>query len=213
MRIVVLNPNTSAETTARMVAVAQTAAGPWVRVAGATAPFGAAMITDPHALAVAAEAVVAADLPPCDAAIVAAFGDPGLQALRARLPVPIVGMAEAGMAEAGAGGRRFAVATTTPLLADAIAARAAALGHDRFAGVWLTSGDPVALTACPDRLRDALADACDRAVAEGGAEAVVVGGGPLAEAARALASSFLAPIIEPLPAAVRLALARAREVA
>ncbi|MFN3614765.1 MAG: aspartate/glutamate racemase family protein [Rubrimonas sp.] len=211
MRLMVLNPNTNAATTAGMVALAQETAGAAARVSGATAGFGAPMITDPDALAVAARAVAAAELPHCDAVIVAAFGDPGIEALRDRLAVPVVGLAEAGMAEAAAGGRRFAVATTTPRLVEAITDRAAALGHQGFAGVWLTPGDPVALAAHPVRLRDALADACARAVAEGGAEAVIVGGGPLAEAARTLAASSPAPIVEPLPAAVRLALTRARD--
>jgi Asp/Glu/hydantoin racemase len=55
----------------------------------------------------------------------------------------------------------------------------------------------------------ALADICDLAVAADGAEAIIVGGGPLAAAGRTLRQrGFTAPIIEPLPSAVRLALAR-----
>ena len=47
----------------------------------------------------------AASLAGADAAIVARFGNPGLDGLRAALACPVTGMAEAGMAEAGVGGR------------------------------------------------------------------------------------------------------------
>jgi Asp/Glu/hydantoin racemase len=173
---------------------------------------GAPLITEPGTLAVAAEAVVALapQLAGADAVIVAAFGDPGLDALRELLPCPVTGIAEAGMAEAGAGGRRFAVATTTPDLRDSIAATAARYGHGAFAGTWTTRGDPTALMADAEALVRALGAACRAAVAEGGAEAVVIGGGPLARAARALAATLPVPLIEPVPAAVRLSLARLR---
>src|SRR5687767_3398450 len=114
MRIVLVNPNTSAATTAAMVAIAKNAAAGRAEVEGVTARDGAPLITEPGALAVAAEAVVALApaLAGADAVIVAGFGDPGVDALRGLLPCPVTGIAEAGMAEAGAGGRRFAVVTT-----------------------------------------------------------------------------------------------------
>ena len=61
----------------------------------------------------------------------------------------------------------------------------------------------------PESLLDALARACDEAVRLDGAQALVIGGGPLARAARALRHRVAVPLIEPVPAAVRLALARA----
>lgn len=210
MKIALVNPNTSAATTATMVHIAAEFAGDGATVEGYTAGFGASLITGPAALDVAAEAVaaLAPRLGQADAVIVAAFGDPGLAALRAALGVPVTGIAEAGMAEAAAGGRRFAVVTTTPDLCDRIAATALGHGHWCFAGTWTTPGDPAALMADPRALNAALALAIDQAVREAGVEAVVIGGGPLALAARALAPAAPVPLIEPLPAAVRLTLAR-----
>jgi Asp/Glu/hydantoin racemase len=212
MRIVLVNPNTSAATTAVMVAIAAEEVAERARIEGMTAAIGSPLITEPSALAVATEAVVglAPQLAGADAVIVAAFGDPGLGALRGLLACPVTGIAEAGMAEAGEGGRRFAVVTTTPDLRDLIAATAARHGQAAFAGTWTTPGDPAVLMADPDALVSALGAACRAAVAEGGAEAVVIGGGPLARAARALAGTLPVPIIEPIPAAVRLSLARLR---
>ncbi|MEM8852940.1 MAG: aspartate/glutamate racemase family protein [Pseudomonadota bacterium] len=213
MTIALVNPNTSAATTEAMVAIAQETAGVRADIKGVTAPFGAPLITDPDTLAVAADAVLtlAPTLGEYDGVIVAAFGDPGLFAVRERLPCPVTGIAEAGMEEAGAGGRRFAVVTTTPELRASIVETAERYGHYAFAGTFITPGDPHQLMADADGLVAALGDACHAAVAEGGADAVVIGGGPLAQAARVLAATVPVPLIEPVPAAVRLSLARLAE--
>jgi allantoin racemase len=207
--IALINPNTSAETTTKMLRIARETVGRAVRIEGLTAPFGAHLIIDKEALDRAAEAVVAMapKIAGAKAVIVAAFGDPGLGVLRARLPIPVTGIAEAGMAEAAEDGRRFAVVTTTPLLRYCIAETAADQGYDSFIGTWTTPGDPVVLTTDYNALLDALAVACFEAIV-GGAEAIVIGGGPLAEAARALVGTTPVPLIEPLPAAVRLTLSR-----
>ena len=210
MRIALLNPNTSVETTRMMVTIAKDSAGAGVEVVGHTAGFGAMLITEPEALDLAADAVaaLAGDLEKANAVIIAAFGDPGLEALRSTLSVPVTGIAEAGMAEASQDGCRFAVVTTTPGLRGRIAETAARYGHTTFVGTWTTDGDPAALTADAPALEAGLAGAIEAAVREGSAEAVVIGGGPLAVAARALAASAPVPLIEPVPAAVRLSLNR-----
>lgn len=213
MRLLLVNPNTSAATTEAMLAIAREAAPACIAIEGLTAPFGASLITDEAALAVAARAVDAAvtdeRVAGFDCVIVAAFGDPGLAALKSRLPVPAAGLAEAGMAEGAAHGS-FAVVTTTPDLAGAIGRAAQAFGHgNAFLGTWLTPGDPRTLMADEERLVAALKAACAEAVAAG-ARAIVIGGGPLAVAARALAMRLPVPIVEPVPAAVRLALAQAQ---
>ncbi len=206
-RVLLINPNTSAATTAMMVAIAQAAAPRGVRVTGVTARHGVAMIVAAAELEAAAAEVVAlgrshaADV---DGIIIAAFGDPGLDALRAAVTLPVVGICEASMREAAADGRRFGVATVTPGLAGPIAARARALGLGaRYTGIRLTPGDPIALAADPPSLEAALAGAIARAIADDGAEAVVIGGGPLAAAADALAERHAVPVIAPIPAAMR----------
>ena len=210
MKIALVNPNTNAGTTAAMVSIAAEVAGAQARVEGHTARFGVPLITEPGAFDRAAKAVaaLAPSLSAADAVIVAAFSDPGLAALRAALDVPVTGIAEAGMAEAGVNGRPFAVVTTTPKLAPRIASTAARYGHLRFAGTWTTDGDPTALTADAAALEVALARAIRCAADSGRVEAVVIGGGPLAMAARALSAAAPVPLVEPVPAAVRLSFLR-----
>ncbi|KQQ87632.1 aspartate/glutamate racemase family protein [Aureimonas sp. Leaf324] len=208
-RIALVNPNTSVATTETMLCIARRTQ-PDLAVEGLTAPFGPSLITDEAGLvqATAAVSALAERLEGFDGVIVAAFGDPGLEALRARLAVRVTGIAEAGMAEAVLGARRFAVATTTPELVGAIARTARRYGFgEAFLGTFLTPGDPIDLMGDPARLVEALAEACREGV-QAGAEAVVIGGGPLAEAARALNGQIGVEIIEPVPAAVRLVLAR-----
>lgn len=210
-RVLLVNPNTSADATRMMVAMAQEVAGAGVCVRGVTAPTGPAMITTPAALEAAADAVVAIGAregAQAGGVIVAAFGDPGVAALRARLAVPVTGICEAAMREAATSGRRFAVATTTPALVPRIDAMAALLGlAHHYAGTWvaegLAEGDPAALLQDPPRLEAALAAAVRQAIRDGTAAAVIIGGGPLSQAATRLAGRFTVPVIAPVAAAMR----------
>ncbi|RDK08434.1 aspartate/glutamate racemase family protein [Cupriavidus lacunae] len=207
--ILLINPNTSSATTQMMVQIARAwlaqhmAAPP--AVVGATVTRGAPMIVDEDDLAVAAGAICDEEmlrLAGCaDGVIVGAFGDPGIEALRARLAVPVVGIGAASMHAAAAGQRRFGIATTTPRLAASIDAsvRRQGLG-DLFSGARFTEGDPRALSSSPQQQEDLLAGAVQACI-EDGAQAVIIGGGPLGEAARALGQRFPIPVIGPVPAA------------
>ena len=80
------------------------------------------------------------------------------------------------------------------------------VGALQFSQAELETGDPIALTASVAELEIALAEAVRTAIQTRDIEAVVIGGGPLAVAARTLAPQFQIPIIEPIPAAVRILL-------
>ena len=205
--VVLINPNTNRATTERMVEIAREAAGGRFTIGGLTATHGVGLITNEKELAAATLAVraLAAKLPAnCDGIILSAFGDPGLAELRRRTRIPIAGIGEAGLLAAADGGRRFAIATTTPGLRSSIETMIADLGlSDRYVGTEITEGSPAELTADHQRLETALAAAITRAIDVGGAQAVVIGGGPLAVVARRLAGRFSVPIIEPIPEAVR----------
>lgn len=203
-RITLINPNTSAATTNLMVSIARAAAPRGLAIDGLTARTGAALITNEATLAIAAGAVVAlAAEVSGDGVIVAAFGDPGADRLRARLDVPVIGIGEASIRAAAAHGRRFAIVTTTPELAAGIERRVVETGCDcGFAGVRVTEHDPIALTADATGLEEALFALVERSIRDDGAEAIVIGGGPLSAAARAIAGRTSVAIIEPVPAAV-----------
>ncbi|MDI3386281.1 aspartate/glutamate racemase family protein [Streptomyces sp. B-S-A8] len=210
--VALINPNTSQATTDMMAAVARRTLRPddGYDVRGLTVAEGPAMlVTEDRLLASAPQVVRAAqralagpDGARVGAFVVSAFGDPGVPALRALTDVPVVGIAEAAMAEAAASGRRFGIATTTPDLTAAIAERVDRLGWSgQYTGIRLTPGDPLRLAASPDEMTDRLAAAVEACVTEDGAEAVVIGGGPLGESAEALRDRFPVPVIGPIPAA------------
>jgi Asp/Glu/hydantoin racemase len=129
--------------------------------------------------------------------------------LRAKLDIPVVGICEASMLEASAGGRRFGIATVTPGLVESFAAKAAALGIGQLlTGTRLTDGDPERLAADPEELEEELARAVEKCFSDDGAEAVIIGGGPLGQAAIGLGRRFSAPVIAPIPAAVKMLIER-----
>lgn len=195
-----------------MLDVARAAAPTGVEIAGFTAGFGAPLIAEPEALAVASDAVLALkdDVSDADAVIVSAFSDPGRGRLAAALDVPVVGIAEAGMA-AAAGFGRFTILLATPDLRGEIEKLVALYAHqDRLAGIRSTSGDPAAAMADAKSLEAVLAEMTAAAAGEDGADAVVVGGGPMARVADRLAGRLTTPVVQPVRAAVELALRLAR---
>jgi allantoin racemase len=225
-RIALVNPNTDASTTAAMVQIATDALTTGDSIHGFTAANGTALITDEAQLAVAADAVLALApaLKTYDAVIVSAFGDPGCERLaHALAPTPVVGIGEASMAEAARlSGGRFSVASPLIGLSASIERIAEESGvGDAVVSVrsppkvsaWISAeahASAVSEIMAQGQLatENLLTECVTRAIKVDGARAVVIGGGPLARAARALAPRFNVPIIEPIPVAVAQAIAR-----
>ena len=207
--LLLINPNTSERSLALMLDVARPHVPSGMTLRGVRAERGVTMIVNEDDLNASADEVVrlgVAEASGAAAIIVAAFGDPGLPRLRALAGVPVVGIGEASLAAASRGGRRFGIATTTPGLLRAIEAMVEARSLSAlFTGVRVANGDPLALAADPAAQELALAHAARDCIEGDAAEAVVIGGGPLSAAARALRDRFGAEIIEPVPEAVRLA--------
>ncbi|MFL9924789.1 aspartate/glutamate racemase family protein [Herbaspirillum lusitanum] len=213
-KILLINPNSSVATTDMMVQIAAEELPPGFSVNGVSAQRGPGMIVNQGELDAAApevernwqQAEAGAGMQ-WSGVIISAFGDPGIERVRAASKVPVAGICEASMLEAAEHGRRFGIATVTPELVEAINGRADELGLlDRYTGIRLTSGDPRQLAADPHALEEALADAVRLCIEEDGAQAVIIGGGPLGQAAIALARRFSVPVIAPIPAAVRFLL-------
>lgn len=205
--VLLINPNSSEATTRMMLDIARNKAEGRLNIQAVTATRSPTMIVNVPQLAASSAQVIelgkaAGD--DCIGIIVSAYGDPGVAVLKDSLQVPVIGICEASMIDASQGGRRFGVATVTPDLAVAIAARAASIGlADLYTGIRCTPGDPEALANDPENLRRELAAAI-RLCIQDGAEAVIIGGGPLGEAAETLRDQFEVPIIAPISSAVRL---------
>jgi Asp/Glu/hydantoin racemase len=216
MRILLLNPNTSADITDLLAREARALAGD-VDFVPATAAFGPRYIGSRVAAAIAGHAAVdtyaraAEGGRTFDAVLLACFGDPGLAALREIAPCPVIGMADAAIHTAAQRGRRFALLTGgarwVPMLQEFVAALGMA---DRLAAVRCVPQTGAEIAADTSRALPALADLANRCAAEDGADVVILGGAGLAGLAARLAPSVRVPLVDSLAAAVGQAIALAR---
>lgn len=209
MRILLINANTTAAITDKLVAIANGMAPAGVVFEGATGRFGARYIASRAASAIAAHAALdawAEHGAGVDAVLIGCFGDPGLDALREVAPVPVLGLADA--AAAAAGGRRFGVVTGgaawKPMLEEFFAARGVGT---QLAGVRTVAPSGGEIARDPEGALTQLAAACRVSVEEDGAEVVILGGAGLAGLATRLAARVPVPVLCSVEEGVRAAIA------
>lgn len=209
-RILIVNPNTSERITGLMLAEARRVAPPDADVTAVTVPFGPAALECPADLVIAAHAVLtvlAMQADACDAAIIGAFGDPGLDAARDLLPMPVFGLGEEGLRAVAGEGRRFAILTVGPRMKESLerAARAAGVA-DALAGIAFLGASVLDLAeAGPDR-HEEIADAARACAMDLRADAVLLAGAPFSGMARLLAPRVPVPLFDGLTSALRTAL-------
>ncbi|MBB4010257.1 aspartate/glutamate racemase family protein [Allorhizobium taibaishanense] len=205
--IIVINPNTSDATTAMMTGIVRRLLPAGITADGMTAASGVPMILNGLQLAASVASVKDMGLaaaPRTNGIIIGAFGDPGLEDLRQLLDIPVCGLFESSVLQAVEAGQRFGIATVTPDLVASFSQKAAALkASSFFTGTRLTQGDPLSLARDPIQLKAALSIAAKQCVDQDGAEVVIIGGGPLGEAASELRRELSIPIIAPITSAVK----------
>ncbi len=206
MRLLIINPNISLSVTELIEAEARRTAAADTQILMATAPSGVAYIETRFEALLGghAAAVIAGEqLGNYDAVVVAAFGDPGLLALREVLEVPVVGLTEAALMTAAQLGQRFSIIAIsqriTPWYRECVE-------HNGLLG-------RLASIRHLDRpLRDAgsvqedhgqrLLELCHLAVKEDGADVLILAGAPLAGLARGLAGHLPVPVVDGVSCAV-----------
>ena len=144
MRLLLLNPNTSQSVTDRIVGAARNVASANTQLIAVTAPRGVPYIAT-RAEATIGGAVALEMLAEFhgrfDAAVIAAFGDPGLGGARELFPIPVIGLAETGMLTACMLGRQFAIVTFSQSLEPWYEECVAWHGlRERCAGVFALGG-------------------------------------------------------------------------
>jgi allantoin racemase len=129
-RLVIINPNANVRVTLWLAEEARRVGGKAFDVIAVNSESGIDAVESPKHLAIAARAVVreVAKHAGTSGAIVAGFGDPGLEAARALGLMPVVGLGECGMRAAGLGGRRHSIVTLGTAMREPILAKAASLG-------------------------------------------------------------------------------------
>jgi allantoin racemase len=207
MRILLLNPNTSQGLTDRMALAARAVAAAGTEIVTATATKGVPYIAT-RAEAVIGGAValemLAETHQDVDAAVIAAFGDPGLGGARELFPIPVVGLAEAGMLAACMLGRSFAIVTFAQALEPWY--RECVEWHglaSRCAGIRTLDGSFRSIQEVQEEKEALLVDLAGRAVREDGADVVVLAGAPLAGLAGKVRERIPVPVIDCVAAAVK----------
>jgi allantoin racemase len=213
MRICVVNPNTTASMTAKIGAAARAAASPGVEVLAVNPDFGPPSIEGYYDEAFAVPGLLAeiARADGADAYVVACFDDTGLEAARSATKAPVVGIGEAAFHMASLVADRFSVVTTLPrsiapieknLVKYGLAARCAKV---RAADVAVLALEEPGSDACR-----AIEAEIGRAIAEDGAEAIVLGCAGMTDLARDLSLKAGAPVLDGVACAVCLAEALVR---
>lgn len=184
LRILLINPNTTAEVTALMARLLEPQLPPGVTLKPVTGRFGARYIASRSAAAIAGHAALDAFAEhggDCDAVYLACFGDPGLLALKELASVPVIGMAEASCLEAAARPGRFAIVTGGERWGPMLQEFVGTLGlGDRLAGIETVAPTGAEIARDPDGAVELLAQACRAVAARTGAATVILGGAGLA---------------------------------
>lgn len=204
LRLLIVNPNTSASVTRWLAEEAKRVAGEHVQVTAVNAPSGLSAIQTPEELLQAARVVVDTikNNVDFDAAIIGAFGDPGLTEARARLAIPVVGLGEAGL-RAAANGRRFSIVTLGEAMRAALIERVQSLGlDDRLAEIRVLPTPIPRMIADREAHYDAIAEAV-RACA---GDAILLGGAPLAGLGAKMTEKTGATVLDGVEASVAEAL-------
>lgn len=209
MRILLLNPNTTEAITERLRAAAQVVAQPTTRIVPLTAPRGVPYIaTRAEAQiggAVALE-MLAEHHHNADAAIIAAFGDPGLMGARELFDIPVVGLAEAAMLASCMLGRRFAIVTFARALGPWYEECVAMHGlTGRCAGIRMLDESFADIADVQVEKEDVIVTLARRAVVEDAADVVILAGAPLAGLAAKVAERIPVPVVDQAQAALKLA--------
>ncbi|MFT4297156.1 MAG: aspartate/glutamate racemase family protein [Micropruina sp.] len=207
--LLVVNPNTNTATTSVMTALAQAMlTGTGLTARGVTVDGGPSVITGPEALAASVPHVlrcVHRSLTADTAGIVvAAIGDPGVREVRQCWPGPAIGLGEASIRAAGRDGRRFGMVTSTRRLGPGLLGLVHRhAGPGVFTGLRFTDASAEQLAADDALEYRELSEAVRLCEQVDGAEAVIIGGGPLSRTARRLAQQHRSVVVQPVPSAVR----------
>jgi allantoin racemase len=209
VKILLLNPNTTSEVTNLLHKAGARAASPGTELVAMTARRGVpyiatraeAQIGGAIALEMLAEAGSS-----LDAAIIAAFGDPGLFGARELFAFPIVGLAEAAMLTACMVGRKFAIVTFSRTLAPWYQECVAMHGLEaRCAGIRALDEGFQSISDVQSEKEEVLVRLANTAVEQDEADAVILSGAPLAGLADKVRDRIPVPVIDPVAAAVRQA--------
>ncbi|WP_256413616.1 aspartate/glutamate racemase family protein [Saccharopolyspora sp. ASAGF58] len=209
MKILCINPNSSASMTGMVAELARRAAGPCTELTAVNPAAGPPAIQTIEDERDATRQVLAHlkgwRIDDFDAAILACFGDPGLDELRAATTTPVVGIAEAAMMVASTRGRTFSIVAALESAVPIMTSLAGKYGvGPRLASVRAVGISVLDLARGTDEATAVISEVARAAVTEDGAEAVCLGCASLGPRANAVAAATGVPALDGVTCAVKV---------
>jgi len=208
MRVLVVNPNTTASMTEKIGAAARAVAAPGTEIIAVNPQSGPVSIEGYYDEVFAIPGLIAEmqRAGPVDATIIACFDDTGLDAARSVSPTPVVGIGEAAFHLATLVAGKFTAVTTLSRSVPAIEHNLMRYGLiSRCARVRAADVAVLDLEVPGSPARARISREIDLAIHEDHAEAIVLGCAGMADLAQALSDEHGLPVIDGVSAAVKLA--------
>ena len=210
MKLLLINPNTSATMTEAMIESARAVVAAGTQVVGRQPSFGPVSIEshfdEVFGAAGVAEQLKLAQGETFDAVVIACFGDPGLDAARELTDAPVLGIAEAAFHAASFVATGFSVVTTmtrTCGIAERLVQR---YGFERSCrGIHGTDIPVLALEGCGEEVVAQIEAAARLALQHDRSGAIVLGCGGMAALCRTLQQRLGVPVVDGVTAAVKMA--------
>lgn len=208
MKILVVNPNTTASMTEKVAVAARAVARPDTEIVATNPENGPASIQGFLDVATCVPGLLdeVAQYPDVDAIVIACFDDTGLDAVRTLVSVPVLGIGEAAYHAASMIATKFSVITTLSrsvpglennLMRYGLAQKCVRVRATDIPVLKLEEGDPATLFKIRSEIR--------AAIEQDKAEAIVLGCAGMADLMAELSEEFGLPVIDGVAAGVAFA--------
>ncbi len=205
MKILIINPNTTASMTKKIGVAARAVARPDTEIVATNSQSGPASIQGFLDVATCVPGLLEeiARHPDVDAIVIACFDDTGLDAVRTQVSVPVLGIGEAAYHAASMVANKFSVITTLSrsvpglennLMKYGLAQKCARVRATDIPVLKLEEGDPATLYKIRSEIRVA--------IEQDGAEAIVLGCAGMADLMSDLSAEFGLPVIDGVAAGI-----------
>jgi len=207
MRILVINPNTTASMTAKIGEAAASVASGSTEIIAVNPVDGPPSIEGYFDEVFAIPGIIAEmGKGPADAYVIACFDDTGLDAARCATEAPVIGIGEAAFHMASLVAGKFSVVTTLARSVPAIEHNLAKYGlASRCAKVRSSEVAVLDLERPGSNARHRISEEIARAISEDKAEAIVLGCAGMADLAHSLSEEHGVPVLDGVVCAVTLA--------
>jgi len=208
MRILVVNPNTTASMTEKIGAAARAVANAGTEILAVNPAHGPASIEGYYDEVFAIPGMLdeMRRAGPCEAFVIACFDDTGLDAARCAVEAPVIGIGEAAFHMATLIAGKFSVVTTLSRSIPAISHNLARYGlASRCARVRAAEVAVLELEEPGNTVRQRISDEIRRAITEDRAEAIVLGCAGMTDLAQSLSQEHGVPVLDGVACAVKLA--------